>query len=107
MEIDLTKAMGLRRHPIRPGGLPRTPGVEIDLTKAMGLRLHTSDLNDQRHKPPIVEIDLTKAMGLRPSAKTPLTAKRKSGVEIDLTKAMGLRPFSFPELVFEVNRLWK
>ena len=65
VEIDLTKAMGLRLRMRFQRNQDSLLGVEIDLTKAMGLRPH---ILSQRHRfavPMRVEIDLTKAMGLR------------------------------------------
>ena len=38
VEIDLTKAMGLRLGVVPQGSTPALDTVEIDLTKAMGLR---------------------------------------------------------------------
>ena len=64
VEIDLTKAMGLRLFEQADGGRAVfVAGVEIDLTKAMGLRL--CQLISLARFESTVEIDLTKAMGLR------------------------------------------
>ena len=65
VEIDLTKAMGLRRGAVMVvTRFPLLSNVEIDLTKAMGLRLLNRDVFAITAIY-VVEIDLTKAMGLR------------------------------------------
>ena len=74
--------------------------VEIDLTKAMGLRRRVlAAVVESNHS--TVEIDLTKAMGLRQKHKWhAINGIKNSIVEIDLTKAMGLRQ-DFGESLFE------
>ena len=92
MEIDLTKAMGLRLVVLAaPYRIPFF--VEIALTKAKGLRrVRSVVVHLQFVHYGLVEIDLTKAMGLRRnSGQTLGISKTSSFVEIDLTKAMGLR----------------